>query len=458
MNACLRSLLLASASAACAEAPPVEQWQVRAELQIVRLDAKRAVPLIARFTVDAPGAGEELRRLLANGSATLAAHLIGRASSGQRGFDEQTREIPYNDQMSTFHPGVIPRKKAGKVTASAHCPNLLLSIRKTGHTLEFEPYVHPGGSVASVNLVLRTVDFSGMQRFEGGVQNDGLRLCWDQPVFHSRHTVTNVVVRLGTPFLLGCCKLEGEPRICELHVLTAHARLLDGPSPLRSGKYQPTRDGFQEPAPTLPLDQTRIELHRFILAESEAIRLRPALLDSTRCESAFADLLAGGKSGRVELAGIFSAPLSDGNYGVFANVREQKYASELPPSRMPMPQWPVFECPPQCLIVRHVGDRLELDATKDNIPQHIDLSLDFQTDHHNGFMRWPTGPNEFADTAQTYSYQPDFLARKSKATVSLIHVKRLLLRFSKLPAPDARVEIVLIRPIIEHITNEPTPR
>ena len=81
MNACLRWLLLASASAACAEAPPVEPWQVRAELQIVHLDAQRAVPLIARFTDDAPGAGEELRHLLADGIATLAAHLIGRASS-----------------------------------------------------------------------------------------------------------------------------------------------------------------------------------------------------------------------------------------------------------------------------------------------------------------------------------------------------------------------------------------
>ncbi len=475
----LRWLLLALATAAGAEErpAPVEPWQVRGELQIIRLDAQRAIPIIARFTDDAPGAAEELRHLLADGTATLVAHLIGRTTNGDACEAEQTRGMRYGTEFLPFDRGLIPEKQSGKIQESVHFPITAFERMDIGATLRFEPFVHKGGSIVSVLMDLNLRDDAKFQRLESGIQDNGTRLGVDLPTDFVRRNASTFVVHAGVPTLIGCCKPEGQRAILELQVLTIHVRLLDGPLPKAKKRLDPP-NAFAPRVPDLgaPAFQTRIELHRFLMPEADALRLRPALLDLTKIDSAFANLLDSVKSGSCELAGILSIPLRDDRHGEFENGRGQRYMTEPSPGSRPQtigdapdiqepkPRSPVsagkeaaWSNPVQYFERRDVGDHFEAETKVHPQGELLELQLSYSIIGHRGFMRWPTGAYPPSRTAHSYGYQPDFTLRKSNITLSLANRQRTLLHFQKLPAPDGRVEIALIRTITERFNPDAKP-
>jgi len=467
VNPGLRWLLCAFAAAACAEDAVVEPWQVRAELQIVHLDAQRAVPLIARFTDDAKGAGEELRQLLADGNATLTAHLIVRTGNGLRGVAEQTTEVRYPTEISPSDPSLIPARKPGAAPESVHFPVTAFERRQSGSTFEIEPFVHPGGRLIAVNVKLNVVDYPGIQRFESSVRADGTKLHWEQPVFHSRGNSRHLIARADLPVLIGCCKLQNNKRVAELHVLTIYVRLLNGALALDSGKLQASPAKSAELVPTLPCSQARIEFHRFIVPTADGLKWRALLLDPSRVEAAFENLLAETKIGSSQLAEILSVPNRDKDRGVFYNWREQRYEMELS-----MPghgiQWSKEQeeafrririgTPPFAFEKRDIGETLEFESVHDDQGMGVELTLNSQATSFRGFARWPAGPSNGSQMAQTYYFEPDFTSHHTSAAFHLPNRQRVLLAFHKLPALDGRCEISLIRAVTEHFTDEPKPQ
>ena len=453
MNAPLRCLLLACASAACAEAPPEAEipWQVRGELQIVHLDEQRALPLIARFTDDATGAGAELRRLLADGTATLTAHLVVNTQHEVAGEAWQGRNIRYGIEFSPFDPGTIPVSKPGKAPESVHYPATAFNNRDAGTAFRFDPYISSDGRFATVSVNVNAVDYSGDQRFENGVQADGTKLHFEMPVFHSRRNIVQALVRTGRPVLIGCCKHTGQSHLIELHMLTTHARLPDAPQP--------------DPLPEVPLSQERIELHRFIVPEKDALRMRSSLLDPAKIDPAFVSLLDAVKSGQCELGNILSVPVRTGIQTLSTTIREVRFASDSFPSPCFAPQEVVRAMalslaapnPPTVFEHRDVGESLELEPIFHSETGSVDVYLQSTACRFHGFHRWATGRDPQTQTVGTYKYEPDFTQVKTISLISLPDRQRMLLRFQKLPAPDGRVEITLIRAVSERFSPDTKP-
>jgi hypothetical protein len=461
MNACMCWLLPGVMSSAFAAGPPVEPWQVRAELQIVHLDESRAVSLIGQFTDEAEQAGAKLRRMLADGTATLAAHLIGNAGNNDRGVAEQITEKRYRME---FYPG-DPAMNSGKITRKQpdflHFPALSSERREIGNNFEFEPFVHPGGALVRMAVSLDRNDDSGEQRFESGVRRDGGKLGFELPVTHNRTIKTNILLRPGTPALIGSCRLKAPRNLFELHVLTARIRPLEAAVPEKGGEIDPRNEG-QNPPPVISTQQTRIELHRFIVPEMIALKLRAQLLDPSGIDSAFSTLIAGAKSRRWELAELLSLPAITGTRAVFENSRWQMYPTEFSQPQGPAgPNWvqpPALpENPPTAFERREIGDILETDFTADAHGGPMGLELRYETTGTRGFTRALTGTDPLTQSEHTYAYRPNVLCGKSQTTVPLADRRRVLLRFNKLPAPDGRIEIVLFRPVIENFAPDSKP-
>ena len=462
MIALFRWLPPALASAALAAGPPIEPWQVRAELQIIQLEEAHALPLIAQFTDEPQRAAPELQRLLADGTATLTAHLIGCTSNNLQCETSQFEEMRYSTDFYPFIPEIHPLRKKGPALEPIPFPALAFSYRQIGPSFSIVAYVHPSGRIVRIVPNILQRDFGGMERFESGIQHDGTKLCFDLPISSVRENSTELLVLSGAPTLIGCCRLAGKKHRYELHVITTRVRLPDGSLPDAAQKNAPPNpDGSEPPIPALPTGQTRIELHRFVLPETDALGLRAALLDSAKIESAFSTLLAKVKTGSCELTGILSIPLHDKARAVFGNNREQMYPTEfdfgghMGGPTTPIPLQPIWDNPPNAFETRQVGERFEAEVSFNS--SNVELLFISQVTAQHGFNRWATGGNERTQSVSTYSYQPDFTNGASRATISLADRQRTLLRFQKLPAPDGRVEITLIRAITEHFTPDTKP-
>ena len=209
----------------------------------------------------------------------------------------------------------------------------------------------------------------------------------------------------------------------------------------------------------IPVRRARIELHRFIVPQADALRLRAALLDPTMVESAFSSLLAGTKAGRFELAGILSAPLQSGVPAEFKNFRRQYYTTEFPGPCFapPPPRSAIDGNPPTVFDTREVGETLETEIEIDSTGEQVELRFESKCSGQSGFTRWPTGANTRSQTDHDYNYQPNFTQHSANPSIVLMNRQRMLFRFQKLPAPDGRVEIALIRAVTERFSQDPQP-
>lgn len=122
-----------------------------------------------------------------------------------------------------------------------------------------------------------------------------------------------------------------------------------------------------------------------------------------------------------------------------------------------MPAHPSQSNPPSVFENRDVGDLFEAEAKTGAKADTVELQFRFGSSGFHGFHRWPTGGDVRTNSVSTYSYQPDFSTRSTGASISLANRQRTLLRFQKLPAPDGRVEIALIRAVIERFIPETKP-
>ena len=450
-----------SADALADDKPAVAgSWQVRGDVQIIRLPMLRAVPIITLFADDARGADAELHRLLADGTATLAHHIIARTSDGLPYATTIGEHIRYPTEYSMNDPGTIPRTRPGEKPASTSTPATAFEVWQSGPSFEFIPNVASDGVLVQAVVFLVLTDYSGMQRFEGGVAADGTRVFYEQPVFFHRRNHTNVIVHFGEPILIGCCALASDRHTAELQVLSLRARRSDGAPQVRDAAATADAPNAQE-AGEWPA-QSRLETFRFIVPESDALRMRPALLDARRSGKAFEELLASVRTGKAELAEVFSSPGRMGEITQFENFRAQRFGTEFIPGGFSTPIIP--HAMPTTFFERHdVGDVLGFELQHRESRQ-LGLNLNLKTTAIHGFNRWPAGPDVVLPLspvlAKSYWFQPNFAESKTKTDIVLTDRERTLLRFQKLSAPDARagrVEIVLVRAITEILTEKPKP-
>ena len=443
-------------------------WQVRGDVQIIRLPTLRAVPIITRFADDARGADAELQRLLADGTATLAHHITARTSDGLPYETTIGEAIRYPTEFSMNDPGTIPRTRRGEKPAATSTPATAFEVSQSGPSFEFTPTVAPNGVLVHAAVSLGITDYSGLQRFEGGVAADGTRVFYEQPVFFHRRNHTNVIVHFGEPILIGCCALASDRHTAELQILRIRARRSDGAPQVREAAPGTADAPDAQKAGEWPA-QSRLETFRFIVPESDALRIRPALFDTRRSAKAFEELLAAVRTGKAELAEVFSCPGRMGDITQFENLRAQKYGTEFTggcglfgapvnPPTLGSPAMPmtVFER-------RDVGDVLEFDLEQ-RATKQLGLRLDLKTTEMHGFNRWPAGPDvvppRWFVLAKSYWFQPNFTESKTMTNIVLTDRVRTLLRFQKLSAPDeraGRVEIVIARAITEILTEKPKP-
>jgi hypothetical protein len=297
MKAALWLWLLAVAAGA-AEVP--SPWQVRADLQIVRLPQVRALVLVPALLEEktAPAAYAEIQRAIDAGEIQLVADLSGRALAGKWTVVEDTGETEryplefLQDDARVAAP--VSPAGAGKEERSMSYPAHEFETRRCGASLGFEPTVLAGGKVVEINCSTSWQALDGWVRYESARRKDGMTIYAPKPRFINRRAAGPLLLKPGLPLVHALYQLPGVPAMMELHLLTVHVRDLTG-FPISPA----------EPAPELRVPsawQTRGELHLFRVPQAEALALRSQLQDERGMESGFARASSSGRRGRAKSA------------------------------------------------------------------------------------------------------------------------------------------------------------
>ena len=246
-------LMLGSSLAQEANDAPGRVLQLRLELLLVRLPAKRALALQAdlREPTRAQRGQQALLDLIEKDQAELVDWPIVRTSSGIGALAANVSEVRYPTQFA--QPRIIedPVSPDVAVTPEPKAPErseidaenaqnkgtkktagLLAGVpatfetRDAGVTFEVHAVISDGGKTVSMQLAPRHVDFKGFRRTT--VEAPGqYRVAVDQPEFQTQQVSTNITVKSGEPHLLSFKKLSEPKDTVEIFMLTATVEKID---------------------------------------------------------------------------------------------------------------------------------------------------------------------------------------------------------------------------------------
>jgi hypothetical protein len=276
MKVFLLLVLFGASSVAEDVTAPAEPAQVRLELLVIRLPAKRALALQAdlREPSRAKRAQETLLALVEKDQAELVDWPIMRTISGNRTVADNISEIRYPIEFA--QPRVIehPLPPDAVVTAESKAPDrveidretakprgtpkspgLLAGIpttfetRNAGITFEAEPIISADGKTVTLRLAPQHVTFSGFRR--STVEAPGqYRVAVDQPEFQTQKVSTNITVKSGQPHLLSFKKLSDPKDTVEIFMLTATVERIGGSEVSAPGTTKSAiKDGRSEEQP-----------------------------------------------------------------------------------------------------------------------------------------------------------------------------------------------------------------
>ena len=210
------------------EEKPV-QWNVTAECQMVILPQKAALALLPDLNDDAKieSAYARLQTMIEKGEAHLAANLLTKGPSGERGHTESIEEVRYPVEFDPPNlPDKIPAEKPLEILKAwplvAVTPTAF-EVRNVGTSIELTGRVADEGQRIDVTVVASHVRLLRWAKFEIGVMPTGQHVSMEQPCFHTLTNTNSLRERNGQRVLIGCHKLPEPTATFELILLRVSA-------------------------------------------------------------------------------------------------------------------------------------------------------------------------------------------------------------------------------------------
>lgn len=205
----LLAALVLSAFTASAQVPPAPN--VRVEVQMVRMDLQKGLPLLPnlRDAGSIEGVFSQIQKMIEAGEATLVGWPEIVTKSGQRAVTEDIQEVRFATEYNGAQPAEsstsgekkAPTKPAMPAHGGAPVPTAF-ETRNAGVTLEVESVLGPDGKTIDLNIVPQSVRLLEFVAVASGRDANGHDWKIEQPRFYTAKTTTSLSVQAGQRVLL----------------------------------------------------------------------------------------------------------------------------------------------------------------------------------------------------------------------------------------------------------------
>ncbi len=196
------------------------------------------------------------------------------------------------------------------------------------------------------------------------------------------------------------------------------------------------------------------ECQMIVVPQKNALKLIPALNDSTKIEAAYLELQELIDKGEANLEATLAVKTLDGVQGISKSVKEVRHPTEFDPHELPtnvpkenqlevLKAWPLVGVMPTQFDTSDVGATLECTATIMGEGQWLSVAANPK---HVRLERWQRFEAGMLPTGVTVGMeQPVFLRSENKASTIVRNGQLSLLGVHKMPQPPASLELFLLR-------------